>query len=294
MQPMYYFKQALDDIRGAKVLHGLAISTITLIFLLTGVFALVFINVSQLMTAQQDNVRMMVYLKSGLTAPELGPIQQAIEKTNRVKSAEFVSKDQALERLRTSMDNQAGLLDDLSDNPLPDAFEVVASPGEGGWQGVKMTAATIKKIAGVDEVNFGQAWLEKFSMVAELSRAAAIAIGFLLMAAALSITANTIRLVLYNRRDEIKIMELVGATNGFIRASFYIQGMIQGLLGGLAALGLLALVFFIIVAGAPAQELLGRFEFQFIPIKYCILGLLLSVGVGAAGCHLSFAQFTKD
>ena len=294
MQPLFYVRQALDDIWGNKVLHGLAVSTISLIFLLAGAFTLVFLNVSQLMAMQQDNVRVMVYLNTGVTAPDLGPIQQAIEKTNRVKSVKFVSKAQALERLRQSMDHQAGLLDDLAHNPLPDAFEVVVSPGSGGWEGVKMTASKIEKITGVEEANYGQAWLEKFSMVASLSRLAAIALGSLLMVAALSITANTIRLVLYNRRDEIRIMELVGATNGFIRASFYIQGMIQGLLGGLIALGLLAIVFFIMVAGMPTQEMLGRFQFCFIPLEYCVLGLGLSVAMGAAGCHLSFAQFHKD
>ncbi|MBI9077388.1 MAG: ABC transporter permease [Desulfatibacillum sp.] len=294
MRPIFYLRQALDDLWDNKVLHGLAVSTISLIFLLAGAFALVFLNVSQLMTVQQDNVRMMVYLKGGLTAPDFGLIQQAIEKTNRVRSASFVSKAQALERLRESMDHQAGLLEGLSQNPLPDAFEVVVSPGSGGWEGVKMTAAKIEGISGVDEANYGQAWLEKFSMVASLARMAAMALGSLLLVAALSITANTIRLVLYNRRDEIRIMELVGATNGFIRASFYIQGMIQGFLGGIVALAILAVVFFILVAGLPTQELLGRFQFHFIPMGYCLLGLVLSVAVGAAGCHLSFAQFHKE
>ncbi len=294
MRPVFFFKQAMEDIRANMLLHGLAVSTISLIFLLAGSFGLVYVNVAGVITSCQDNVAMMVYLEEGQTDQGAMKIRKSIELEPSVKKVMFISKAQALENLKESMKQQAGLLENLAQNPLPDAFEIFLSPGQGGWNQIEDAAARIEKIKGVDEANFGQAWLERFAVVAGAARIIALSLGSLLLVAALFITANTIRLLLHNRRDEIRIMELVGATNSFIRASFYIQGMLQGFLGGLLALGVLAVFFFALVAGAPTHELLGRFEPRFIPMWICVLGLFSSILLGMAGCHISFAQFQRD
>ena len=294
MRPFYFFKQAVEDIRANLVLHVLAVSTISLIFLLAGAFALVFVNVSGIMESSTDNVRIMVYLDYGLTDSQAREAGAAIKKASGVREIVFVSREQAFKRLKESMEHQSGLLEGLSKNPLPDAYEVFLDPGGEGWERIESAARRIEKIQGVDEANYGQAWLERFAVIAGMARVVALALGALLLVAALSITANTIRLVLHNRREEIRIMELVGATNSFIRASFYVQGMLQGFFGGAIALGLLSIIFFVFVTGLPTQELLGRFEPRFIPAWSCVLGVSASVLLGVAGCHISFAQFQKD
>lgn len=294
MRPLFFFKQAMEDIRTNKLPHALAMSTISLIFLLAGSFALIFVNVAGLMSTCRDNVRIMVYLDNNVSGTETENIKQNLLQLPDVNNVTFIPKAQALLNLAKSMKQQAGLLEDLAQNPLPDAFEVLFSPGREGWDRVRQIARQMKKIPGVEQADFGQSWLERFAVFEGMARMIAVVMGSLLLVAALSITANTIRLVLYNRREEIRLMELVGATNGFIRASFYIQGMLQGFCGGVIAIGLLAAIFYAVAAGLPTHELLGRFEPRFLPAWQCFLGLAVSVLVGAAGCHISFAQFQKE
>ena len=100
-----------------------------------------------------------------------------------------------------------------------------------------------KPLPGIDELAHGQDWVEGYARVAALVRAAAVGIGVVLGLAALLIVANTIRLAVYAREDELEILALVGAGRAFVRIPFLIEGTVQGAIGGLAALGILYLGF---------------------------------------------------
>ena len=117
--------------------------------------------------------------------------------------------------------------------------------------------------------------------------------GMLFFVAAIFIVANTIRLVLYSRREEVEIMRLVGATDRFIKAPFYIEGLIQGIMGGIIGLGVLFLMFIAISSNMEQDISSGMISIRFLS-PVILLGLLTgSMFVGWLGCYLSLKQFLK-
>ena len=158
---------------------------------------------------------------------ELAGIASAIRGTYGVDDAVFISKDRALVTLRAQMQHQASMLTDLETNPLPDAFEVRMIPTAQTLDKIQLLAGRLQALEGVEEVEYGQRWLGRFTDIFDLISFAGYGLGCLFFMAAVFFVANTIRLVLYNRREEVDIMRLVGAEARFIKMPFYIQGLIQ-------------------------------------------------------------------
>jgi cell division transport system permease protein len=126
-----------------------------------------------------------------------------------------------------------------------------------------------------------------------LFRLASYGMGTLFFMAAIFIVANTIRLVIYSRRDEVEIMRLVGATDNFIKIPFYFEGIIQGALGAFFGLGLLYLAFLFISSNVEQGLLPGLFRITFLPPETLGWILLGSMAVGWLGCYISLKQFLK-
>ena len=191
------------------------------------------------------------------------------------------------------MQHQASLLENLTENPLPDSIEIRMTATVESWQRIASLASQIETLTQVDEVEYGQRWIGRFIHLFKLFRLAGYAMGALFFMAAIFIVANTIRLVIYSRREEVEIMRLVGATDNFIKVPFYFEGLIQGALGAVVGLGILYLAFFFITANVEQEFLPGIFHLKFIPPA--ILGeiLLGSMLVGWLGCYISLKQFLK-
>lgn len=291
---MVHLKRALRDIRGHRFLNVLTVLTIALAILIVGAFSLFFLNVSDLMNAWQQGVRVMAYLKPGLAASDVDGLQERIAALGGVRQVRFISAEEALQQLREQMKRQRSLLDDLKTNPLPDAFEIRTDPSSRSLQTVEALAGRLEALDAVDEVEYGQKWLGRFSGIVSLFRMSGYALGCLFFAAAVFIVANTTRLVLYSRQQEIGIMRLVGATDGFIKTPFYYQGVLQGAAGGV--LGLAALWFLYLFAASRVQQgfAVGAIHVRYLPVSAAAAILFSSMFVGWLGSYLCLRQFLKD
>lgn len=267
--------------------------TISLSILITSAFILFFINTSEIINSWKKGLRIMAYLKPGTNNTDMAYLKQAILSLDGVDKLRYIPKEEALNQLRTQMEHQASLLENLTENPLPDSFEIRMTATIGSWQRIASLATQIETLTQVEEVEYGQRWIGRFIHLFNLFRLAGYAMGALFFMAAIFIVANTIRLVIYSRRDEVEIMRLVGATDNFIKIPFYFQGLIQGALGAVIGLGMLYLSFFFISANVEQQVLPGLLSLQFIPPQ--ILGAILlgSMLVGWLGCYISLKQFLK-
>ena len=156
---------------------------------------------------------------------------------------------------------------------------------------LRPVAARIGELPQVESVEYGRQWVERFVGLFNLFRLAAYGMGGLFFMAAVFIVANTIRLVLYSRAEEVEILRLVGAPDRFINAPFYVQGLIQGALG--AGIGLLALfALFSAVTSENAGSLLGgAFELRFLSPPLWLAVIAGSMGVGWLGCFISLNQW---
>ncbi len=288
-----FFKRAIDDIFKNRFLNLVTVITISLSILITSAFILFYINTSEIINSWKKGLRIMAYLKPGVSNTELAYLKQAIHSLAGVEKLHFIPKAEALSRLKTQMQHQASLLENLTENPLPDSIEIRMTATVGSWQRIASLAAQIELLTQVQEVEYGQRWIGRFIHLFNLFRLAGYAMGALFFMAAIFIVANTIRLVLYSRREEVEIMRLVGATDNFIKIPFYFEGLIQGALGAVIGLGMLYLSYFFIASNVEQEFLPDLFRMEFIPPA--ILGeiLLGSMLVGWLGCYISLKQFLK-
>ena len=288
-----YFKRALEDVFTNKFLTLVTIATISLSILIVSSFMLVFINANDVVNLWKQGIRMMVYLKPETTQEQIAELKVAIEAMPGIQRVQFISKDQALAQLREQMKRQSALFDNLTQNPLPDAFEIQMQPESQTWESVEALASKIESLKSVEEVEYGQRWLGRVTYFFNLFRLAGYALAGLFFMATVFIVANTIRLVLYSRRHEVEIMRLVGASEGFIKIPFYIEGIIQGAVGGVIGLFVLFGLFWLTSIQIEQGFFSQWFQIRFLPVDM-VAGIIgASMAVGWFGCYLSVRQFLR-
>ena len=260
--------------------------TISVALFLVGAFYLVVVNMEGMLERFGQDLTVTAYLEDGLETAETEVLMQTFREVSVVEEVTLIDKDQALERFRT-MTGGAALLEGIAENPLPASLEMRLRPDDRSLAGISVLEAAVVGLPGIAELRHGREWIDGYSRVASLIRVSGYAVGVVLSLATLLIVANTIQLGLYARRDELDILDLVGASRTFMRTPFLLEGTLQGMLGGLLAAGLLWLSFLILM---PALQyglafLLGQSEARFfgfaeilrLVLGGALLGLLGSV-----------------
>ncbi len=288
-----HLKRALQDIRQNRLLNAVTISTIALSILIVSAAFLFFLNTTDMLEAWRRGIRIMVYLESDLDKAQRHAIETRIRKLYGVQAARFIPKETALEQLRAQMQRQSAILDGLDQNPPPDAFEVQMIPTASTWEKAEELARSLEAVAGVSDVEYGQRWVERFVTLFNLFRLTSYAMGGLFFIASVFIVGNTVRLILYSRRQEVEIMRLVGATERFILAPFYFQSMIQGALGGVCGLVALFIMFMLIQSKIQSVSVTGLVNLRFLSPGLLLTVVTASTLVGWLGCHLSLKQYLK-
>jgi cell division transport system permease protein len=226
------------------------------------------------------------------TPKQVEDVRVLLDSNSKVKSFTFVSKEQALQRMKKQ---NPDLVKDLAYNPLPDAFEVQPVKGEYTKdiaQAVELGAAG-KRPAGVEKVTYGEKTANRILKVARVIEALFLLAVVILLAASALLIANTIRLSIFSRRREIEVMKLVGATNWFVRGPFMLEGLIVGFIGSLAAVLLLLLGKEIAL-----PQILGHID-DGDDVEAIAFGLnaAIVVGIGlllgAAGSGLTIRRFLR-
>ena len=290
---LLYVRKAIRDILDNGFLNAITIFTIALAVLVIGAFTLFILNTSILMQSWNKGVRIMAYIRADTDPATLGDVQKQIASLYGVKTVAFISKAEAMQRLKLQMKRQSSILDNLEENPLPDAFEVRMVDTPQDVETVEELARSLERIAAVSEVEYGQQWIGRFSHIIRLFTLMAYALGALFFVAAVFFVANTIRLVIYSRRDEIEIMRLVGAEDVFIIVPFYIEGMLQGFMGGVIGIAALFVSHVAISLKVADTTMPAVVELQFLPaISFAVI-LATSVAVGWLGCFLSLKQYLR-
>ena len=288
-----HLRRALQDMRSNRMLSLVTISTFALSILIVSAAMLFFVNMGDIMDGWRQGIRVMAYLQEGLNAADRSTLKVRMESLYGVQQADFVPKDQALARLRTQMGRQTSILDNLDSNPLPDAFEIQMIAASQSWDKVEQLAKALEKLEGVSEVEYGQRWIKRIINIFNLFQLTGTVMGALFFMAAIFIVGNTVRLVLYSRREEVEIMRLVGATEQFILAPFYFQSLIQAALGGIIGLAALFMMYMLIQSRITADMASAFFQLRFLS-PLTLLGIVgCGMLVGWLGCHLSVKQYVK-
>ncbi len=231
-------REALLAFKRAPLLSALSVTTIAFSLFVLGLFGLVAVNLQDALRSVAERVEIVAYLLPGTPIEATAAGLKDIEAFPEVQAASYVSEEEALTRARAELVEFRDVLRELERNPLPASIEVKLKPGFRDADHVTAVAERLRGFGFVDDVRFGRDWVEKLDRLRQLAAAVGIVVGAAFAAVAIIIIGTTIRMAVLQRGREIAIMRLVGATDGFIRRPFLLQGAIKGLLGGLAAVGL--------------------------------------------------------
>jgi len=290
-----FFRQAWQNLDQNPWMNGITLVTIALTFLILGLFLLIFLNFHGLMEEWGSRIRVTAYLAEGVKAEQAARLEEEMRGLPEVREVVYRSKEEALKDLEEKLRGKKGLLRGLPRNPLPASLEMKLKPAYQNPAGVQ---ALIGKFAGESEIvdwQYGAEWIERFSAFVTLFEILGVTLGGLLLVAAIFLISNTIRLNIFSRREEIEIMRLVGATGLFIRAPFYVEGLLQGLIGAFLALVVLFGLFelFLYKVYAPLQDLLGNFSLRFLTWEQAAMLVGGGFLLGFLGTQVSVGRYLR-
>jgi cell division transport system permease protein len=226
-------REALTASRRAPLLSALGVITIAFSLFAFGLFGLVAINIRKALDQVEERVEVRAFVSDSADIESVAAAMKDIGEFPEVNRVDYVSKEQALDRARKEMGEFA---DVFEAGVLPASIEVHLRPGQRSPAVVRSIADRIKTYHFVDDVRYGEEWVEKLYRMRNIATVAGIALGVAFAAVAVIIIGATIRMTVLARAKEITIMRLVGATDMFIRLPFLIDGLVKGVTGGLLAL----------------------------------------------------------
>ncbi|MBX9928832.1 MAG: ABC transporter permease [Gemmatimonadaceae bacterium] len=273
------FREALDAFRRAPVLSALSITTIAFSLFAFGLFGLVALNIRNALQQVEDRVEIRAFVIDGTGAEAVSAALGDIGAFPEVATVRYVSQFDALARARRELGEFS---DVFEEGILPASIEVRLKPGLRDPATVRGISRRIETYDFIDDVRFGEEWVEKLYRLRNIATIAGIALGTVFAIVAVIIIGSTIRMAVLARAREISIMRLVGATDGFIRAPFLIEGFLKGTLGGILALGL----------AWVTTAILGRFVIvtEFFSPGLALTGILAGALIGLLGSAFSVGR----
>jgi cell division transport system permease protein len=255
----YFFEEALTSLWRSRLINTLSILTIAVSLFVVGAFVALGTNLARVVAQWTEKVQVVFYLEDSVDAHIQKILEDRLRAEPGVESLRYVSHEEALARFKSLFKDLETLADDLGENPFPASFEVTLKHGYEGPAEVTKLVTSYQRTPGVADIQYDLRWIQRLSQAIHLIHGVGAFLGAILAMAGVFTISNVIRLTVYARQDELDIMRLVGATNAYVRGPFVAEGMLLGGLGGVAAVGLLALAFRLFVYDAlAASDLLGR------------------------------------
>jgi cell division transport system permease protein len=275
-------REALTASRRAPLLSILGVVTIAFSLFAFGLFGLVAINIRKALEQVEERVEVRAFLDDSADIESVAAAMKDIGEFPEVARVEYVSKEQALERARKEMGEFA---DVFEAGVLPASIEVYLRSGMRDPTTVKSIADRIRTYHFVDDVRYGEEWVEKLYRLRNIATVAGLALGIAFAAVAIIIIGATIRMTVLARAKEISIMRLVGATDMFIRLPFLIDGLVKGVMGGLLAL------VFVWVANRVVNEYF--IQTIFFSREMIFLGVVGGAFMGVLGSLVSVGRHLR-
>jgi cell division transport system permease protein len=278
----YAFEEALQSLWRGRHSGILSTATIALALFVLGGFLLLTTNLERLGAEWSSAAEMSVFLNDNITPDARAAVERLLAPSNLVAGHVYVSKSEALARFKQTFTDLTTAMDGLGENPLPASFDVRLRPGAGG---IDALGAALRKAEGVADVRYDQQWLDRLLSAIAVIRGVGLLLGSILTVAAALTVANVVRLALFARRDELDIMQLVGAPPAYVRGPFVMEGVLQGGVGALVAVGALGVAFIALRSRylVPLASAINLSSVGFLPLGTCALLVAGGMVVGCLG-----------
>ena len=291
-QLRYFIKEAVLNLRVNKSTALVSTVTIAFTIMLFGLFLLLYLNLDRLMGSLRQEIKVIVYLRDGITPQERAAVLEMLRHQPGVSKVMYVSKAKALEEVRRSLENEDILLRGLGSNPLPASFELTMEKAFQSSEALQQVARQLEGLKGVDDIQYGRDWVENVNALMETVKVGGTLIGLILGLAAIVIISSTIRLTIWSRLEDIEVLRLIGATRAYIQMPFLLEGALLGLTGS-------AISVFLLRAGYElartrladtAGFLGGPVSLTFLPAPWLLLFLAAGAGLGCVGSLVSIRR----
>jgi cell division transport system permease protein len=280
---MRSFRDAFVTFRRSPLLSALSVTTIAFSLFALGLFGLVALNIRHALDTVEERVEIRAFIADSTPIESVAQAAADIAAYPEVLSAQQVTQSQALERARREL----GEFRDVFEGAvLPASIDIRLRSGFRDPASVKRVVARVKAFGFVDDVRYGEEWIEKLYRLRTIASIAGLVLGLAFAAVSMIIIGATIRMAVLSRAREISIMRLVGATDSYIRRPFLLEGFAKGVLGGLLALLLTWL----------ARLLIDRYiiETVFFDLRLDLLGLLFGALIGLVGSAVSIGRHLRS
>ena len=280
---MLSLRTALSSFRRAPLLSALTITTIAFSLFAFGLFGLVALNIRTALQRIEERVEIRAFVVDGTPVERMVEVSTEIGAYGEVQSVDVISQEQALERARKEL----GEFRDVFESEfLPASLDIKLKPGHRDPTTVRRIADRLRDVDVIDDIRFGEEWIAQLYKLRNIAGVVGSALGLAFAAVAVIIIGATIRMAVMARAKEISIMHLVGATDGFIRRPFLIEGSIKGICGGVLALG-----FTWIALHMLARYL--QFETMFFNRQVALFGVLFGALIGLLGSAVSVGRHLR-
>ncbi len=290
----YAVTAALVGLWRHRFMTGATVLTTALMLLMLNVFVVLVTHLNVALEALEHRVNVIAYIREDAPPGKVRELQSSLQNRSDVLEVIYVTKDEALARLREHFADRAELLAMVADNPLPASLEIRARDPDSLKNIVSLLETKVGPESVLEEVALQEDIVERLLSLTTATRVAGVAMTGGLAVVSLFIVINTIRIAVYSRRQEIEVMKLVGATDWFVRWPFVFEGMLYGLLASLLTL------LIVVPAYDPVVENFWAL-LSFLPVerdpqfatKLALMTMVVGIALGAAGSYISVRQFLE-
>jgi cell division transport system permease protein len=291
----YVMRRTFQNMMGNLFPNLITIGIIAISMLIFSTFTLLAYNLTNFLKNWEDKIEVIAYLKQGTSSSEVEPLLNKTRLFEGVETVRYVSPYDAMAFMEKKLGRQKNLLQGIQPTVLPPSFEIQLKKEYRNSTKIREVVTHLKKVPQFEEIQYGQEWVETFSVFVHILRLTQWILGGLLLIAIVFITSNTLQLTISSRREEIEVMQWVGASPAFIRVPFYLEGLIQGLLGG----GLAILFLFLLHQGLflnipqSMQTWLAKIPVLFLPLETILWILLGGMVLGFFGSSVASMRVLK-
>jgi cell division transport system permease protein len=288
MQLRYIFKEGFSGFKRAKLSMFAAVFTICVSLLLLSFFTILFLNANSVVNSLREKVEMEAFLNEQLSNDQITEVKGLVEMLGGVRKVRYVSKEEAAKIFKEEFGED--IYEVLNFNPLPASLKIFLKEGYKTAKQAEVVFKQVKSIKGVDDVIYRKQLLEMLDQRAMQILWITLGVGIFITISSIILVANTIRLAIYAKRKIIQTMKLIGATRGFIRMPFLLEGFLQGLLGGAIAAGVVFALF------TYLEQWLTVSLSEFVRVQPHYYGIIVGVGcvLGLLGSMISVRRFISE
>lgn len=291
----YIFRQAFKSIWRNRMMGLASVGSVTAVLIILGFVLIIVLNVNNITLAAKESFdEIAVYIKDDIEEAQIQELGKSFKEIDKVMGVTFQSKDYALEKLKKDWGQDAYLLEGLRNNPLPNTYVVQLTD-------VQYSDSVIKQIRtfeGVEDVMYYKDAVNSLIRIADFIKRSGAGIIVILLLISVFIISNTIKITVLNRQKEIELMQYIGATNGYVRGPFMIEGIVLGLLGSVIAIFLIFFGYNYLI-----NYLAGRYIALLSGVSGYLVGVdmilndliiifsTIGIGIGILGSLISLKKF---